>query len=210
MNFIIHYFSFLIYYNQFKKRKRMFLKLISGTNSNKKYFEELLDNKQFKDKIKNFYSSQKKKDFIKEKCDDKEKEKLTEKLSYLLELKKKNNFWKKIMLFPMSKNKMASVENYLRIVINTEYVKYHNTSDSKKIPILNLLLFELLIHEIFHYLRRLIFLGKKAKDAITPPNSYNKDTKDNEEDSSSFQKENKEEEKDSLKEHGEIGQRLIN
>ena len=194
--------SFLIYYTQFKKRKRMFLKLISGTNSNKKYFEELLDNKQFRDKIINFYSSQKIKDFIKEKCDDKEKEKLTEKLSYLLELMKKNDFWKKIMLFPMSKNKMASVENYLRIVINTEYVKYHNTPDSKKMPILNLLLFELLIHEIFHYLRRLIFLGKKAKDAITPPSSYNKDSKDNEEE--------EEVEKDSQKEHGEIGQRLIN
>ena len=203
--------SFLIYYIQFIKSKTMFNELISGTNSNKKYFEELLDNKQFRDKIINFYSSQKIKDFIKEKCDDNEKDKLIEKLPYLLDLMKKDDFWKKIMLFPIAKNKMASVENYLRIVVNTEYVKYHNTPDSKKMPILNLLLFELLIHEIFHYLRRLIFLGRKAKDAITPPSSYNKDSKDNEEDSSSFEKENEEEEKkESLKEHGEIGQRLIN
>ena len=36
---------------------------------------------------------------------------------------KTDDFWKQIMLFPMSKKKMASVENYMRIVVNTEYVK---------------------------------------------------------------------------------------
>ena len=79
------------------------------------------------------------------------------KLPYLLNLMKQDNFWKQIMLFPMSENKMASVENYLRIVINTEYVKYYHSPENKKRTIVNLLLFELLIHEIFHYFRRLIF-----------------------------------------------------
>ena len=203
--------SFLKYYIQFIKKKKMLNKLISGTNSNKKYFEELLKDEKFRKKIINFYNSQTIRDFINEKCDINEKDKLLEKLPYLLELMEKDDFWKQIMLFPMAKHKMASVENYLRIVINTEYVKYHNTQENKKITILNLLLFELLIHEIFHFLRRLIFLGKKAKDAITPPSSYNKDEKENEEDCSTFQQENKEVKK-SLKEekqHGEIGQRLI-
>ena len=203
--------SFLKYYIQFIKKKKMFNKLISGTNSNKKYFEELLKDEKFRKKIINFYKSQTVRDFINEKCDINEKDKLLEKLPYLLELMEKDDFWKQIMLFPIAKHKMASVENYLRIVINTEYVKYYNTPDYKKITILNLLLFELLIHEIFHFLRRLIFLGKKAKDAITPPSSYNKDEKENEEDCSTFQQENKEVKKslNEEKQHGEIGQRLI-
>ena len=101
-------------------------------------------------------------------------------------------FWKQILLLPMSKNKMASVENYMRIVINIQNVKYHNTPVEKKMTILNLLLFELLIYGIFHFLRRLIFLGKKAKDAITPPSSYNSTSSLNEE-----------------TQHGGIGERLI-
>ena len=109
---------------------------------------------------------------------------------------------------------MASVENYLRIVINTEYVKYKDIDDENKIIILDLLLFELLIHEIFHFLRRLIFIGEKAKDAITPPSSYDKNTKANEDKSISQQYNI---EKDDIKnktineekQYGEIGQRLI-
>ena len=180
----------------------MFNKLISGENSNKKYFEELLENKKFRDKIINFYSSRKIIDFIKEKCNKKEKEKLIKKLPYLLGLMNQDYFWKQILLLPMSKNKMASVENYMRIVINIQNVKYHNTPVEKKMTILNLLLFELLIYGIFHFLRRLIFLGKKAKDAITPPSSYNKESNEIEEDNSTS----------SLNEetqHGEIGERLI-
>ena len=193
----------------------MFNKLISDTNSNKKYFEELLSDKKFREKIINFYSSQTIKDFIKEKCSNKEKDELMKKLPYLLSLMKENNFWKQIMLFPMSKNKMASVENYLRIVINTEYVKYHIKEGQDKITILNLLLFELLIHEIFHFFRRLIFLGKKAKDAITPPNSYDKNQNLNKEDKSTFQQNNIENDNNEnklvneKKQYGEIGQRLI-
>ena len=185
--------SFLKYMYQFKKNKNMYFKLLSGTNSNKKYFEELLKDKKFRDKIINFYSSQSIKNFINERCNNKEKDKLIEKLPYLLDLMKKDDFWKQIMLFPMSKNKMASVENYLRIVINTEYVKYHEASEENKKAITNLLLFELLIHEIFHFFRRLIFLGKKAKEVIKSQNSYDKKNKTENE----------------KKQSGEIGKRLI-
>ena len=207
--------SLLTYTYQFMKNKKMYYKLLSGMNSNQKYFEELLNDKKFTDKIINFYSSQTIKDFIKERCNNKEKEKLMEKLPYLLDLMKNDDFWRQIMLFPMSKNKMASVENYLRIVINTEYVKYHDTPDNYKMAILNLLLFELLIHEIFHFLRRLIFLGKKAKEAITPPSSYDKCEKVNKEDKSSSKQNNKEKDENEnktvneKKQYGEIGQRLI-
>ena len=207
--------SLLKYLYQFTKNERMHYKLISGMNSNKKYFEELLNDKKFREKIINFYSSKTIKDFIKEKCDNKEKDKLMEKLPYLLYLMKTDDFWKQIMLFPMSKKKMASVENYMRIVVNTEYVKYSETFvDNKKI-ILNLLLFELLIHEIFHFLRRLIFLGKKSKEALTPPNSFNKDSKVNDDDKSNIQQNDSEKnakEKKSTneeKKYGEIGKRLI-
>ena len=103
-------------------------------------------------------------------------------------------FWNNIMLFPLSKNKMASVENYLRIAINTEYVKYSYTEENQKKSIIHLLLFELLIQEIFHFLRRLVFLRKTEKEEITPPSSYNRE-------------ENQTTKEENL--YGEIGQRLI-
>ena len=207
--------SFLKYMYQFAKNKKMHFKLLSGTFSNKKYFEELLKDMQFRDKIINFYNSQSIKKFINERCNNKEKDKLMKKLPYLLNLMRQGDFWKQIMLFPMSKNKMASVENYLRIVINTEYVKYHYASEENKKAISNLLLFMLLIQEIFHFLRRLIFLGKKAKEEITPPNSYDKNVKENKEDKSNFQTNTIEKDKkknkalNEEKQYGEIGKRLI-
>ena len=181
----------------------MHFKLISGTNSNKKYFEEFLEDNKFREKIINFYSSKTIKDFIKEKSNNKEKDKLLEKLPYLLSLMKKDSFWKQIMLFPMSKNKMSSLENYLRIVINTENVKFHKASDNNKKSILNLLLFELLIREIFHFLRNLIFLDKKEKETITLPSSFDNNAKVNKEDKSAFHLNNIE------KQNEEIDKRLI-
>ena len=77
---------------------------------------------------------------------------------------------------------------YLRIVINIDFVKYKKVNNEQKIVILELMIFELLIHELFHFLRRLNFIGHKAEEALTPPNE--KDSKLN-------------------KLHGEIGERLI-
>ena len=208
--------SLLKYYFQFLERGDLFYKLISGDNSNKIYFQELLEDKKFRDKVINFYSSQKIKDFINQRCNKNEKDRIMEKLPHLLNLMEENNFWKQIILFPMSEHKMASVENYLRIVINTEYVNYYNTSDDQKKTIVNLLLFELLIHETFHFLRRLVFSGEKSKDAITPPSSYDKDKGEKEEkdenNSNNEQKKKNSENEESAnedKKYGEIGQRLI-
>ena len=108
--------SFLKYHYQFLKNKKLYYKLISGRNSNKKYFEKLLDDQKFRDKIINFYSSQTIMDFIKEKCDQKEQDKIIEKLPYLLDLMKKEKFWKQIMLFPMSNHKMASITMLQKII----------------------------------------------------------------------------------------------
>ena len=207
--------SLLKYYYQFYKRNNLFNDLISGSNSNKKYFQELLEDDKFRDKVINFYNSKKIRDFINERCVQNEKNKLMEKLPYLQDLMKKQNFWEQIMLFPMSEHKMASVENYLRIVINTGYVEYYNCQEENNRSIAHLLLFELLIHEIFHFFRKIIFSGEKAKDAITPPSSYDKDNKEKEEDTSNNEdkKKNKEKEKNNSvkeeKQYGEVDQRLI-
>ena len=80
------------------------------------------------------------------------------------------------MLFPLSKNKMATVENYLRIVINTDYIKFKRSKLNHKKVILKLMLFELLIHELFHLLRRLNFQLKSSTEAITPQNSNDKNS----------------------------------
>ena len=57
--------SFLKYYYQFYDRKNLFRKIISGDYSNKIYFQELLEDNKFRDKVINFYTSQKIKEFIK-------------------------------------------------------------------------------------------------------------------------------------------------
>ena len=180
--------SFFIYYYKIKKMNNLQL-LLSGRNANKSYFQEILQDKEFRNKIINFYRSEKIKQFINDYCDG-EEEILLSKLPYLCGLLQKDDFWEKIMFFPLSKNKMATVENYLRIVINTHYIKYKNAEkNNEKKSILKLLLFELLIHEIFHLFRRLNYPGKQAKKALTPKTSKDRGA-----------------EKD---EAGEIGKRLI-
>ena len=66
---------------------------------------------------------------------------------------------------------MGTMENYLRIVINTEYVEYKNLTKEKKRYIQKLLLFELLFHEIFHMFRRFNFINYESGKALTPPSA---------------------------------------
>ena len=179
--------SFFNYYYKFKKNIKLH-QILSGKKSNKLYFKEILKDKEFRSKILNFYSSKKMIQFIHDCCGSEEK-KIISKLPYLCELLKKDDFWDRILLFPLSKNKMATVENYLRIVINTHYIKYKRIDEFNKKSILKLVLFELLAHELFHLLRRLNYPDIEAKKALTPPSAKYKD---------SFNAE-----------HGEIGKRLI-
>ena len=154
-----------------------------GENSNEIIFREYLHQKDFRNKVINFYKSQKIKNFIRDCCESEDEEKLLEKLSHLIELLEKDDFWNTIMFYPLSKNIMAFVSNYLRVVVNTHYIKFIRCSSNDEKIILKFILFVLLIHEFFHLLRRFKCAGIKATDALTP-------AKENES-------------------HGEIGQRLI-
>lgn len=111
------------------------------------------------------------KQFIDDCCPKCEKEKLKSNLSVLIKLLKGEEFWKQIMFFPLIKNKMGIMENYLRIVINTEYVEYKNLTKEKKRYIQQLLLFELLFYEIFHLFRRFNFINYETEKALIPPSS---------------------------------------
>ena len=167
--------SYLIYFFKFRKYSYTLKNLFSGSNSNKIYFQEILNEQYFRKKIIDFYSSNKIKKFIDECCDENEKKKkpILSKLPYLCELLKKNNFWNKIMFFPLSKENVSTMENYLRIVINTDYYKFKRTKENQKKDILELILFELLIKELFNFLIKLKLDGKNSNNEISQQNSNN-------------------------------------
>ena len=162
--------SFITYYSKLLERKNL-EDFFSGKTSSKIDFEEIVNNENFRNKIINIYSSKKMKQFIDDCCPKCEKEKLKSNLPYLLKLLKGEEFWKQIMFFPLIKNKMGTMENYLRIVINTEYVEYKNLTKEKKRYIQQLLLFELLFHEIFHMFLRFNFINYESGKALTPPSA---------------------------------------
>ena len=176
------------YYYKFKKYNFKLLPLFEGENSNEVFFKEIIEEQDFREQILNFYKSYEIKKFIDDCCDPKETDGILSKLLAFCDLLKTKNFWNKIMFLPLTKHRMATVENFLRIVVNTEYITYIKASDDQKKTILRLVLFELLIHESFYLLRRLNFQSRNSTTALTPPNLKDKNE---------------------LKSVGEIGERLI-
>ena len=112
--------------------------------------------------------------FINDCCHENEKDTILFKLPYICELLTENKFWNNIMFFPLSKNKMAIVENYLRIVVNTDYIKFKKSKHHQQKTILRLMLFELLISEIFNLLKKLNFQSNSSIEAVNPKNSNDK------------------------------------
>jgi len=151
--------------------------IYKGKESFEKEFKEILNDEKFRQKIRRFYNSQKMKNFINLNVDPTERDDVFVQLKKIIKMMENDEFWKKIYFFPLTKYKKAFVTNYLRIIINSSFITLKIFNENEKSKILHFLLFELLVHEIFHLLRRLIYCGKDSLLSLTPPNG--KDLEEN-------------------------------
>jgi len=165
--------DFLDYIIKFKKISKI-IKISNGEDTYEKEFKEIISNKVFQKKIRDFYLSNKMIKFINTCVDKDERENIKNKLSELNKMLAKDEFWEKIYFFTLTKYKKAFVSNYLRIIVNNSFIKLIIRNENEKYEILNLLLFELLVHEIFHLLRRLAHIGEDSMLSLTPPDENDK------------------------------------
>ena len=171
-------FSDLLRYIIKLKKYKKLIKIYNGNESFEKEFKDIIKDEQFRQKVKGFYNSNKMQNFITKYVDPEEKENVFAKLKELKIMMDSKDFWEKIYFFPLTKYKKSFVTNYLRIIINTSFITLKVSNQEEKIKILTFLLFQLIVHEIFHLLRRLIYCGKDSLMALTPPNG--KDLEDGE------------------------------
>lgn len=145
-------------------------KISKGNDSFEKEFKDIIKTNNFRNKIRDFYKSQKIKTFINIYVDEIEKDKVLKNLPKLNEMLETEDFWDKIYFCPLSKYKKAYLANFLRIIVNCSFIKLKSFNNEEKVEILTFLLFEILIHEIFHLLRRLGYTGNDSALSLTPPN----------------------------------------
>ena len=81
------------------------------------------------------------------------------------------------LFFSLPKYIRAFVTNYLRIIINPSFITLKVFKEKENNQILYFLLFELLVHENFHLLRRIIYCGKESILSLTQTND--KELKEN-------------------------------
>jgi len=179
--------KYIIKFNKYQKIKT-FLNDENSPNSIKHIFQEIIKEKKFQQKVINFYKSDKIKKFISIHVDKDENEKIMTYLNTFISLLEEDKFWDKIFFYPLSKYKKAYVTNFVRIIINDNYIFFNTFNLTEKYSLLRFILFELIVHELMHLLRRLTLGGVCSELTLTPPN----------------EDDNK---KDKLS--GEIGERLI-
>ena len=171
---LIEYYIKFYKYNNIKN----ILNDENGENSVKNIFKEMIKDKTFREKVINLYKSEKMKKFIYLFVDKDERDKLLKYLDNFIILLEKDTFWDKIMFYPLSKYKKAYVANYVRIIINDNYITFKIFNLKEKYLLLKFILFELIIHELMYLLRRLTLSGVCSELSLTPPNEDDKKKED--------------------------------
>ena len=169
-----NYNKFALYLLKFRKYSKIKSILINGGNlSLTKEFKEILVDTEFQNKIIKFFKSNSVMRFLESKLEKKITCQIN-KESYddFLKLLNDRNFWDSIMFFTLPKNIKGFVCSYMRIVINDNFIIFHKVENKEqKRELLKFFLFELIIHELMHFLRRYFLLGTETLKAITPPGS---------------------------------------
>ena len=159
--------------NKYNKMK-IILNEENSPDSIKHIFQEIIKEKNFQQKVINFYKSNKIKTFISIYVDKDEKEKIKGYLDKFVSLLEDDKFWDKIYFYPLSKYKKAYVTNFVRIIINDNYITFNTSDLNEKYLLLRFILFELIVHELMHLLRRLTLGGVSSTLSLTPPNEGDK------------------------------------
>ena len=162
-----------IKFNKYYKIKKI-LDDENNPNSIKNIFQEIIKEKTFQQKVINFYKSKKIKNFISIYVDESENEKITNYLDNFVLLLENKKFWDKIFFYPLSKYKKAYVINFVRIIINDNYITFNTFNIREQYLLLRFILFGVLVHELMHLLRRLTYSGVCSELTLTPPNEADK------------------------------------
>lgn len=166
-------FEYLIKFNKYKKLK---VNINGDKNELILSLNKIIKDKVFQKKIINFFQSEEFKEFLQKKIDNDLYTKIKEKYNNFISLLSNDEFWDSILFYTLPKYIKGFVTNYLRIVLNDNFIIFNlnGSEKEKKISILNFYLFEVTIHEICHFLRRLYLTNVDSKEAITPPGTEDK------------------------------------
>ena len=141
-------------------------------------FKTIIKDKNFQQKVINFFDSESMKTFLGIKIDKELILKIEKEYINFIKYIATDSFWNSIMFYTLPKYTKAFVSNYMRIVINDNYIIFSGCKEKeKKDSILEFILFELIIHELLHFLRRYCLENVESKKALTPPNSEEADKK---------------------------------
>ena len=139
-------------------------------------FKTIIKDKNYQQKVINFYDSESMRTFLRIKIDKDLIHKIEKDYIKFIKYIKSDLFWNSVMFYTLPKYTKAFVSNYMRIVINDNFIiisGYNN--EERKDSILEFILFELIIHELLHILRRYYQENVESKNALTPPNSEETD-----------------------------------
>lgn len=162
----------VLYLLKFLKYNKLKSVLNNKNTSLAKEFKEIITDIQFQNKVNAFFKSNSIKIFLQKKLEKRITCKLEEKYNDFLALIEKKTFWDSIMFFTLPKYIKGFVSSYMRIVLNDNFIIFHKcTNKNDKYDMLRFLLFEVIIHELLHYLRRYFLIGMESKEALTPPGS---------------------------------------
>ena len=161
--------KYIIKFNKYNKIKTI-LNDENNPNSIKHIFQEIIKEKKFQQKVINFYKSEKIKKFISIYVDKNEKVQIMIYLDKFILLLEEDKFWDKIFFYPLSKYKKAYVSKFVRIIINHNYIIFNTFNLNEKYLLLRFILFELIVHELMHLLRRLTLGGVCSELILTPQN----------------------------------------
>ena len=179
----------VLYLLKFIKYDKLKSVLNNKNSSLAQEFKEIIADEEFQKKVNNFFKSNSVYAFLKKKLEKRISCKINEKYKEFLNYLYKKKFWDSIMFFTLPKKIKGFVSSYMRIVLNDNFIIFNNCeSKEDKSDMLRFLLFEIIIHELLHLLRRYFLIGIESKDAMTPLGS---------------------EESKKNKKYGEIGETLI-
>lgn len=162
----------VLYLFKFLKYNELKSVLSNKDSSLAQEYKVIIKDKNFQNKITNFFKSNSVKSFIEKKLEERIFTQIKTKYNDFLDLLQKQDFWDSIMFFTLPKYIKGFISSYMRIVINDNYVIVNNcNSKEDKNDMIEFLLFEVIIHELLHLLRRYYLIGEESKHALTPPGS---------------------------------------
>ena len=161
-------FKYLIKFDKYKKLNS----ILNRDNTDlKSDLKDIIKDTAFQEKVINFYKSDELKEFLKKKIDKDLFEKIKTKYEDFILLISNPKFWDSIMFYTQPKNIKGIITNYLRVVLNNNFIQFNmrDPAPNRKKKILNFYLFIVVIHELCHLLRSLCLTNVDFKEAKISP-----------------------------------------